>query len=149
VSEGDLIIPPKIAGKAITGASGARGKIENNTKIYLDETTKKVWDLSNLTSDLNEGYYHNSTAGASFLDRLEGNTTLSPKYKYGLETFINLEEFLLAGVPVETTKSCLDHRYWNSIDGSSMRNGNYDPAFSLFKIDASYADDYGIDELIS
>ena len=147
VSEGDTLIPPEIWGKAITGASGARQNIANNTKIYLDETTRKVWDLGNLTSDLNNGYYHNSSVGASFLDRLEGNTTLSPKYKYGLETFINLEEFSIAGVPVATTKSCLDHRYWNDIDGSAIRNGNYDPVFNWFKIDTSYADDYGIDEL--
>jgi hypothetical protein len=147
VSEGDTLIPPEIWGKAITGASGARQKITNNTKIYLDETTKKVWDLSNLTSDLTNGYYHNSSVGASFLDRLEGNTTLSPKYKYGLETFINLEEFSIAGIPVGTTYSCLDHRYWNDIEGNEIRNGNYDPVFNWFKIDTLYADDYGIDEL--
>ena len=147
VSEGDAIIPTELLGKAITGASGARSKIENNTRIYLDETTRKVWNLGNLTSDLVYGYYHNSSVGASFLDRLEGNTTLSPKYKYGIETFINLEEFSIAGVPVDTTNSCLDHRYWNDIEGNAIRNGNYDPVFNWFKIDTSYADDYGIDEL--
>jgi hypothetical protein len=147
VSEGDTIVPPELWGKAVTGASGARQKIANNTKIYLDETTRKVWDLGNLTSDLAYGYYHNSSVGASFLDRLEGNTTLSPKYKYGIETFINLEEFSIAGVPVATTKSCLDHRYWNDIEGNEIRNGNYDTVFNWFRIDTSYADDYGIEEL--
>jgi hypothetical protein len=153
ISEENVIIPPEILGKAITGATGATSLIKNETKIYLDATTKQVWDFSNLTSDIKNvntnyyHYYHNSSKGASFLDRLEGRINLSDKYKYGLETFVDLEEF-----PTELVRSAnsvLDYRYWNDTFGSSIRNGNYDNVFNWFKIDSESAYDYGINSLLS
>lgn len=147
VSEGDVIIPPSLLGKAITGATGATNLIKNETKIYLDATTKKVWDLSNLTYDIKNGYYHSSNKGASFLDRLEGRINLSDKYKYGLETFVNIEDILEAEVPASTGNSDLDYRYWNNTNGVNIRNGNYDSVFNWFKIDAESASEYGILEL--
>lgn len=148
VSEGDVIIPPSLLGKAITGATGATSLIKNETKIYLDATTKKVWDLSNLTYDIKNGYYHSSNKGASFLDRLEGRINLSDKYKYGLETFVNIEDILGAEVPASTGNSDLDYRYWSNTNGVNIRNGNYDSVFNWFKIDAESASEYGILELI-
>jgi hypothetical protein len=147
VSEGEALIPPEVWGKAITGATNAMQLVTNGTKIYLDETTKKVWDLGNLTSDIKNGYYHSSNEGASFLDRLEGNITLSPKYKYGLETFVYLPDLTLAGIDADTSLSVLDHKYWNNIVGNSIRNGNYDPVFGWFKIDGASAINYGISDL--
>lgn len=155
VSETDIFIPDAIRGKAITGATNAMNLIKNETKIYLDATTKKVWDLSNLTSDVkmtsdvkNGYYYHNSNGGASFLDRLEGNVTLSPKYQYGLETFVNLTEISGAGIPAKTANSVIDHKYWTDVAGNQIRNGNYDNLFSWFRIDSSSANDYGISDLL-
>ena len=104
--------------------------------------------MSNLTSDIKNinnthyHYYHNSTGGASFLDRIEGRTNLSAKYQYGLETFLNLEDF-----PTELVKptySVLDYKYWNDTTGSPIRNSNYDLVFNWFKIDSESAKDYGI-----
>lgn len=149
VSEGDVVIPAGLTGKAITGAAGARSKISNNTKIYLDQDSRKVWDLSNLTLDIKNGYYQSSDNGASFLDRLEGNATLSPKYKYGIETFVYLPDLTDADLPVNTLASCLDYQYWQDIVGSEIRNGNYDPDYSWFKIDANNAIIYGISDLIT
>lgn len=151
VSEGDINIPSQLTGKAITGATGATNIIKNETKIYLDATTKQVWDLSNLTSDVRNYYYHNSTVGASFLDRLEGNMTLSSKYQYGLETFVNLEE--LPTELVKSTNSIIDYEYWSNTAGSPIRNSNlmtiYDPTvFNWFKIDPDNAINYGIASLI-
>ena len=148
VSEGDLIIPPVLLGKAITEATSATSLIKNETKIYLDATTKKVWDLSNLTSDIINGYYHSSNKGASFLDRLEGRTNLSDKYIYGLETFVNIQDMLEAEVPTNTGSSVLDYRYWNNTNGVSIRNGNYDSVYNWFKIDTESANEYGIAELM-
>jgi len=153
VSESDVIIPPEIWGKSVTGATDAMQKIKNNTKIYLDQNTKKVWDLSNLTTDISfgyyhSGYYHNSSDGASFLDRLEGKTTLSPKYKYGLETFVNLPELTASGIVVDVGASCIDHQYWGNVTGGRVRNSNYNSVFDWFKMDKRYATIYGIDELI-
>jgi hypothetical protein len=111
----------------------------------------KVWDLSNLTTDIKKinntfyHYYHNSSKGASFLDRLEGNTNFSGKYQYGLETFVDLEEFPTE--LVKDTNSVIDYNYWNDAVGSNIRNGGYDGlggVFSWFKIDSSSAADYGI-----
>lgn len=147
VTESGGAIPPALWGKAITGATGARQKITNNTKIYLDQNTKKVWDLSNLTTDIVNGFYHESSTGASFLDRLEGNTTLSSKYNYGIETFVYLPQLTAASVSVNTLASCIDYNYWKGIAGSSIRNGNYDPVYAWFKIDAQSANDYGIGDL--
>ncbi|MFH1473952.1 MAG: hypothetical protein ABIE55_03595 [Candidatus Aenigmatarchaeota archaeon] len=149
VSEGDTIIPPLLIGRAITGASGAREKIANNSKIYLDQNTKKVWDLGNLTSDIVNGFYHNSSVGASFLDRLEGKITLSPEYVYGLETFVYLPDLTAASVSVNTLASCVDYNYWNDIVGSEIRNSNYNPVYTWFKIDTQNAIGYGINDLIT
>lgn len=148
VSETDVIIPSQIIGKSITGATNAMNLIKNETKIYLDQTTMKVWDLSNLTLDIKNGYYHNSSEGASFLDRLEGNVTLSPKYQYGLESFIYLPDLTNANLQVNSQLSILDHRYWKNVAGNPIRNGNYDSIYTWFKIDSQYAILYGINELI-
>lgn len=149
VSEGDVIIPAGLSGKAITGATDARNKIQNNSKIYLDQSTKRVWDLSNLTWDIQNGYYHSSGSGASFLDRLEGKTVLSPEYVYGLETFVYLPDLTDADLSVNTLASCLDYEYWQGTAGSSIRNGNYDSVYNWFKIDGDNAIIYGIGDLIT
>lgn len=144
VSQGNYNIPNAIIGKSITGATNAMNLIKNETKIYLDATNKSVWNLSNITSDVRNNYYHDSSGGASFLDRLEGNVTLSPKYQYGLETFLNLTEISGAGIPVKSANSVIDYKYWTDIAGSMIKNGNYDDIFNWFKIDSSSASDYGI-----
>ncbi len=153
VSEGDNIIPSLLIGKSITFAPNAMSIIENETKIYLDSASKSVWDLSNLTIDIKSvdknyyHYYHNSSTGASFLDRLEGRTNLSAKYIYGIETLVNLEEF--PNEIVKGSNSVIDYKYWNDTPGNPIRNGNYDPAFdNWFKIDHNSAVDYGIDSLL-
>ncbi|MBN2203224.1 MAG: hypothetical protein JW700_03510 [Candidatus Aenigmarchaeota archaeon] len=148
VSEGDINIPSGILGKAITGATGAMASVINGSTIYLDETTRKVWDLGNLTMDIKSGFYHESSSGASFLDRLEGNTMLTPEYGYGLETFVYLPDITNSGVSIDNSASCVDYRYWNGIAGSAIRNNDYDPIYSWFKMDSSSAADYGIDELV-
>ena len=147
VSEGDVIIPPGFSKTIISGATGATSTIANGTKIYLDQTTKKVWDLSNLTSDIRNGYYHNSSVGASFLDRLEGNITLSPKYKYGIETFVYLPDLTAENLEIDSSASCVDYQYWRGIAGNDIRNGDYDLVFTWFKIDEESAKEYGINEL--
>jgi hypothetical protein len=142
------VIPDGYTGIYIVGATDATLKIETGKRIYLDYSKMKVWDLSNLTLDITNGYYHNSTNGASFLDRLEGNITLSQKYyPYGLETFVYLPHLSSANVPVDYSLSVLDHKYWNDIAGSIIRNGGYDNVFNWFKIDQDSANNYGINEL--
>ena len=146
VSETDIIIPSSFTGSAIiTGATDATNLIKNETKIYLDAATMKVWDLNNLTLDVKNHYYHISSKGASFLDRLEGRVNLSEKYKYGIETFVDLRE--LPSELVKSTNSILDYEYWNNVMGTSIRNGNYDDIYNWFKVSPESANNYGISML--
>jgi len=148
VSEGDVIISQGFSKTIISGASRATSIVNNGTRIYLDVSTKKAWDLSNLTSDITNGYYHNSSMGASFLDRLEGNITLSvDRYPYGLETFVYLPDLTAENLEVNSLASCVDYQYWRDVAGSSIRNGVYDPVFTWFKIDEESAKEYGINGL--
>ncbi|NIO44690.1 MAG: hypothetical protein GTN36_04015 [Candidatus Aenigmarchaeota archaeon] len=148
VSEGDTAIPETFTGQAIiSGATNAVTIIENETRIYLDAQTKKVWDLQNLTLAMRNGYYKPSIDGASFLDRLEGRLKLSGKYNYGLESFVYLPAISDADIVVYYNLSCVDYMYWNMTGGSSIRNGDYDPVFDWFKIDSNHETIYGVNEL--
>ena len=80
---------------------------------------------------------------------MEGNKTLSPEYAYGIETFVYLPDLTDADIPVNTLASCLDYQYWQDIVGGEIRNGNYDPVYSWFKIDGNNAIIYGIGDLIT
>ena len=118
-----------------------------------------VWNLSNLTSAIKDGYYYSSTKGASFLDRLEDNASLSPKYNTslecsaigcGLESFVYLPSLTNPG----TSLSDLDYQYWTSVNGHLLNSSkDYNPPldsiYSWFKIDCSSATDYGISSLLN
>lgn len=143
-------VPVGFSKPYITGATNSMTLIKNGEKIYLDSTTKKVWDLQNLTLHVQNGYYRISNEGASFLDRLEGRLTISGKYgNYGLETFIELPKVAEAlGFDYTTnTFSCIDYKYWSNTSGSSIRNGNYDTVFNWLKIDSNHEYIYGVEEL--
>ena len=141
-------VPGGFSQPYIGGATNALTLINNNTRVFLDSQTKKIWDLQNFTMFVKNKYYKASADGPSFLDRLEGRLNLSSKYKYGLETFVDLNELSSAELGVNYQYSCVDYLYWNSTLGSSIRNGNYDPMFSLLKIDQNHANIYGVNELI-
>jgi len=149
VAESDYV-PGGISKPYIVGSPNARSLIQEGERIYLDPRfyTKKVWNLQNLTLAIQNGYYKPSDNGASFLDRLEGRLTLSSKYNYGLETFVNLPDITQVNLDVDYTLSCIDYKYWENVTGSSIRNGNYDPVFNWFKIDLNNANIYGVNQLI-
>jgi phosphohistidine swiveling domain-containing protein len=148
-------VPSGLTKPYIAGATGALTSIEENQRIYLDLTTKKVWDLQNLTLFVKNKYYKESIDGPSFLDRLEGRTSLSEKYKYGLETFIHQDDLqtlerqeLFQLINEQSTR--IDYLYWNDTIGSSVRNGGYDTIFDWLKIDhPNHTTIYGVDELSS
>ncbi len=141
-------VPSGVTVPYIANAAGALTSIQENERIFLDQTSQKVWDLQNLTLFVKNKYYESSTNGPSFLDRLEGRLSLSSKYGYGLESFVNLDELSSAGLGVNYQYSCVDYLYWSSTSGSSIRNGNYDNIFSWLKIDSNHANIYGVNELI-
>jgi hypothetical protein len=107
-----------------------------------------VWNLSNLTSAIKDGYYYSSTKGPSFLDRLEGKVTLSQPY--GLESFVYLPSL----INPDTSLSDLDYQYWTNVNGYLLNSSKdyspvLDPIYSWFKIDCSAATDYGISSLLN
>lgn len=104
-------------------------------------------NLSNLTSDVFNRYYHSSTNGPSFLNRLEGKTTSS---LYGLESFIYLPELEISN----PSSSDLDYEYWTNIPGYLLNHSkDYDPPldsiYNWFKISCSGATDYNINSSLN
>ena len=103
-------------------------------------------NLSNLTSDIINRYYHNSAIGASFLDRLEGKVNLSERYQpHGLESFIFIPDFL----SYDSSLSVLDYQYWNNKHGYFLNNSlkSSDPIYNWFRIDVNNS--YVYDSLLN
>lgn len=78
------------------------------------------WNIDNLKKDIENSYYHPSSKGASFLDRLEGKLEVQSKYQsqasgaIGLESFVDKGLISAAGVPVDVEKTNIDHLYFSS-----------------------------------
>ncbi|MEM5878885.1 MAG: hypothetical protein QXU74_00100 [Candidatus Aenigmatarchaeota archaeon] len=74
-------------------------------------------DTTNLKDDLDNSYYHPSLYGASFLDRLEGKFFVQEKYSkpnpIGLESFVNKDKILSAGLPIDTYATNIDYLYFS------------------------------------
>jgi len=106
-------------------------------------------DLSNLTLDIINGYYHSSNRSASFLDRLEGKVTLSYQ-PYGLESFIYLPK--LINNYQSNTLSVLDWQYWTNTHGYLLNNSyqSYNPAvYSWFRMYTLTENDYGLNSTLN
>lgn len=118
----------------------------NIMKSPFDKIANPSTDLSNITTDIANGYYHSSTNGASFLDRLEGSVTLSPQYQpYGLESFVYLPDI----VNPSTSSGDLDYEYWTNAHGYLLINTFQMPAYPWFRIGNLAGNDYGINSLLN
>jgi len=109
----------------------------------------KYSNISNLTLDIINGYYHSSNKSASFLDRLEGKVTLSYQ-PYGLESFIYLPK--LINNYQSNTLSVLDWQYWTNTHGYLLNNSyqSYNPAvYSWFRMYTLTEDDYGLNSTLN
>ncbi|MFQ5531802.1 MAG: hypothetical protein ACE5ES_04265, partial [Candidatus Nanoarchaeia archaeon] len=95
-------------------------------------------DVTNLLDHVNKGYYAENIDAPSFLKRLEGDLTADVN---GIESFVNTPEFSVQGLPVDSTKSVIDHVYFDT-QGSF---GSTVPGMpSWFKIDNSHRSKYGV-----
>ncbi|MFH1229669.1 MAG: hypothetical protein V1678_04580 [Candidatus Aenigmatarchaeota archaeon] len=108
--------------------------------------------ISELALDISSSYYHPSTRGPSFLNRLEGKTELTGAH--GLESFINLPT--LTGTsqctPQSSTLSDIDYEYWPASAQGRLLNASsqgYSCIFNWFRISDSAAADYGISGWLS
>lgn len=143
-------VPPGFSKPYVSGV-GNTGAISDNLTIYLDDQTKKVWFLDNLTKDVDGKYYHASQNGSSFLDRLEGRYNISNYYRnqttnmIGLETFVDLTELSANSVVPDTTQSVTDPLYWDSPGhpGILVRGMHY-----WFRLDAASASRYNVSGLL-
>lgn len=122
--------------------------------LYTNGFVKRVVNRSNGSIygifDVNNAsvlrLYGNSSAGASFLDRMEGQLNLSAKYNVsgneGMESFVDLMQLSGVGIPVKTNQTVVDYLYFAStdIDGCTVNNATY----GWFKLDVPSALTYGV-----
>lgn len=101
--------------------------IKKSPYIPFNKITLLLLDFTNLTNDIDNNYYHNSTQGPSFLDRLENKITNN--HEYGLESFVNLENLQDAGITVNYQLSDIDYQYWGSSHGYYINNTYWNPIY--------------------
>ncbi|MEM7826458.1 MAG: hypothetical protein QW451_02410 [Candidatus Aenigmatarchaeota archaeon] len=96
------------------------GRIVNVIRLSPHWLNYSKEDLTNLKDDLNNSYYHPSLYGASFLDRLEGKFFVQSKYwkekPIGLESFVNKDKLLSAGLSINTSATNIDYLYFSKSD---------------------------------
>jgi hypothetical protein len=92
-------------------------------------------DTTNLQDDSNNSYYHPSLYGASFLDRLEGKYFVQEKYKkenpIGLESFVNKDKILAAGLPINYNQTNIDYLYFSNANVVSYKIAGMPDSFRL------------------
>lgn len=84
-----------------------------------------VTGVSALDSFVTSKHYVQSTAGPSFLDRLEGKTAYSKGV--GIESIININDFIAQGLSIKEGKTMVDYIYFSNtstvgstVSGSSL-----------------------------
>lgn len=110
--------------------------IKRSPHMPFNKITVSSPDFVNLTNDIKNDFYQNSTDGPSFLDRLEGKLT-NHYQPYGLESFVNLQDLQSVGLPINSLLSDLDYQYWANVHGYYI-NVSYqsDPIYHWFRIGA-------------
>ncbi|MGC8812372.1 MAG: hypothetical protein ACP5O8_02185 [Candidatus Aenigmatarchaeota archaeon] len=79
-----------------------------------------VYHFENLANDTENGYFHSSLYGPSFLDRLEGSLIASDFYRnmatqnIGLESFVNIQKIKALGFTPTENKTLVDFLYFNT-----------------------------------
>lgn len=117
--------------------SGTKISRKVNRTIYEGNYTN--WpDVANLREHFDNGYYAAHSDAPSFLMRLEGNLNSDPN---GIESFVKLSEFESQSLPVDYTKSIVDHEYFDSAGASGDL---YTEINSKFRIDVPHKGKYNI-----
>ncbi len=88
--------------------------------IHVYELPPGTFHFENLANDTENGYFHSSLFGPSFLDRLEGSLVASDLYKsmasqnIGLESFVNINRLKALGFTTVENKTLVDFLYFNT-----------------------------------
>jgi hypothetical protein len=111
------------------------GRVVNVIRLSPNWLNYSSEDLTNLKDDLNNSYYHPSLYGASFLDRLEGKFFVQEKYSkqnpIGLESLVNKDKILSAGLPVDETATNIDYFYFSKTSVTAYSISGMPPNFRL------------------
>ncbi|RLG18254.1 hypothetical protein DRN67_04360 [Candidatus Micrarchaeota archaeon] len=107
-----------------------------------------VINVTLLDRMITERVYLNSSEGPSFLDRLEDNFVVPSKYngmtdnQIGLESIVNIQEFINYGVEIIQNKTNVDYIYFSDINMTGYPvNGS---AYTWLRIDPESAQRYGV-----
>ncbi|MBN1156766.1 hypothetical protein JXA85_04060 [Candidatus Woesearchaeota archaeon] len=111
---------------------------------YLVNETNN--DTTNLLSFINRSLYIESTAGPSFLMRLEGNLSASD---YGVESLVNLAKFSAQDVPIYES-SAVDWVYFSNYSHTplSIMNVTTKTGYSWFRLDSGSLSNYDCGGLV-
>ena len=109
-------------------------------EVYIDENTKGVWHLP-LRDAVENGYYFEGE-GPNITLRMENKTTNSSN---GIESFVNLQDFSLEGLPIKENQNSVDYLYFANENyiGYAVRGFP-----SWLRIDCEKAAQYKVSELL-
>ena len=147
VSESDVSLGITIP--YVVNVTDAMNLIPNSTIILIDSDDDKIWDIENLKEHVENSYYHPSSEGASFLDRLEGELEVQAKYSsqsdkiIGLESFVDKNEFPTE-IEINIDQTNIDYLYFsdNIISGDGVKGLS-----TSFRIDNTHQNVYGVSNL--
>jgi len=113
------------------------------TNGYIKRKIKRnnltIYGISTADYAIQHRFYMACTDGPEFLDRLEGKFTPSEK---GIETFVDLSDLSIVGIPVNTGESIIDHQYFDLVpDPGNIIAGS---SYSWFKLDDEHRSLYGL-----
>ena len=112
-----------------------------NRTIFDNNYARKVngsWNLTNLMEHIRSSYYSANQDAPSFLSRLEYDLDPSP---YGIESFVDIEEFIKQGISTNDGSSIIDFHYFAD-DGNAEYRINFTP--SWVKIDDGHRARYNV-----
>ncbi|MCW1296421.1 MAG: hypothetical protein OH319_01935 [Candidatus Parvarchaeota archaeon] len=138
-------LPAGITVPYIINTTNATTSIPDARLIYLDEITKKVWDIEKFEDTINTGCYHISLNGSNIFGRLEGKLN-STGNKSGIESFVDVRKLISMDIPVKENQTLIDYLYFsnNSHPGCKVRGINE----TWFRIDPWNAERYGVGEIL-
>jgi len=119
--------------------------LANNIIVPANFTVTNVTTLDRMILD---SVYINSSLGPSFMDRLEDNLVVPSKYnlmtenQIGLESIVNIQNLINAGVDIDENQTDVDHLYFGELEmrGYAVNGSAYD----WLRIDVEHAEAYGV-----
>jgi len=102
------------------------------------------YNVTNLSLNLEKGYYIASSSAPDYLDRLSGNLNASPE---GIESLVDVALLSLQGIPVNTQKSDVDYIYFSNNNPVSYNVTGMPYWFRLDNL-SNHLDIYQVENLI-